>query len=76
MNKWLGSKKEKAFYMQSLMVIGYAVMRFFNHDMSAMDGTFTTLMMLLASYHVTQGAVDFVKGMKSPGEAKTEEAPK
>ncbi len=58
------SKKERAFYLQSIMVAGYGVGRFFNHDMSAFDGTFTTLMMLLASYHITQGAIDFARGMK------------
>lgn len=72
LNSIVGSKKERSFYMQSFMVIGYCTARFFNHEMSAMDGTFVTLMMLLASYHVTQGAIDFVKGAKA---TKTEEKP-
>lgn len=56
------SKKERAFYFQAFMVIGYVGLRFFNPILSAFDSQFVTLMALLASYHVVQGAVDFKHG--------------
>lgn len=58
------SKKERAFYFQAFMVIGYVALRHFNPILAVFDSQFTTLMALLASYTVVQGAVDFKNGSK------------
>ena len=61
----LKSKKERAFYFQSLMVIAYVWLRWLAPGLSTFDGNFVTLMALLGSYHVVQGAVDFKHGSSS-----------
>lgn len=60
------SKKERAFYFQSFMVVGYVLLRHFNPFLSAFDSQFTTLMALLATYHISQAAVDFKNGPPKP----------
>lgn len=70
MFKRVPSKKERAFYVQSVMVGIYCVARFFNGSLSTFDGSFTLLMTLLASYHISQAGVDMMsasKGKKETG---------
>ena len=71
--KMLASKKERAFYAQTLLVIGYVALRFFNGSLSTFDMHFTTLMSLLASYHLVQGVQDTVEKWKGGQGEKKEE---
>lgn len=70
----LQSKKERAFYAQTILVVGYVVVRFFNGSLATFDMHFTTLMTLLASYHVIQGVQDSVEKWKGHGQAEKKDS--
>lgn len=56
------SKKERAFYVQVGLACAYTILRFIRADLSNYDAHFTALMALLASYHLSQAAIDYKHG--------------
>lgn len=59
----LKSKKERAFYVQVAVLVAYFVGKIaYPAQLGASDTTFLGAMGLLASYHMTQGAIDFKNG--------------
>jgi hypothetical protein len=68
----LASKKERAFYTQTILVVAYVILRFFNGSLATFDMHFTTLMTLLASYHIIVGVQDSISQWKGGQGAKKE----
>lgn len=57
------SKKERAFYAQLCLVVAYFCGKILAPAaLASSDTTFLGVMGLLASYHITQGAIDFKHG--------------
>lgn len=62
---FLKSKKERAFYFQGAIGIGYILLRFKSGDLASFDTHFGTMMAMLASYHLIQGVQDTVEKHKA-----------